>query len=64
MNKCTRVRALHSCFGEVLVARVVVSLVVDAIIGLIAHFVIVVFVEALFNKISCKGDILFTPTRR
>ena len=41
MNRCTRVRALRSCSGDVHVARVVVSLVVDAVVGLtlvlIAH---------------------------
>ena len=50
MNTCTKVRALRSCSGEVHVARVVVSLVVHAVVGLtlglIAHVVVVVFVEA------------------
>ena len=50
--------------GEVLVARVV-PLVVDAVIGLalslIAHVVVVVFVVAIMHRISCMGDILFTP---
>ena len=32
MNKCTRVRALRSCSGDVHVARVVVSLVVHAVV--------------------------------
>ena len=45
---CTRVRALRSCSGDVHVARVVVSLVVHAVLGLtlglIAHVVVVVFV--------------------
>ena len=48
MNRCTRVRALRSCSSDVHVARVVVSLVVHAAVGLtlglIAHVVIVVFV--------------------
>ena len=43
-------RALRSCSGDVHVARVVVSLVVDAVIGLalslIAHVDVVVFVIA------------------
>ena len=47
-----------SCFGEVLVARVV-PLVVDAVIGLtlglIAHVVIVVFVVAIFHRIFLYG---------
>ena len=34
MNRCTRVRALRSCSGDVHVARVVVSLVVHAVVGL------------------------------
>ena len=50
MNKCTRVRALRSCSGDVHVARVVVSLVVHAVVGLtlglIAHVVVAVFVVA------------------
>ena len=50
MNKCARVRALRSCSSEVHVARVVVSLVVHAVVGLtlglIAHVVVVVFVVA------------------
>ena len=50
MNRCTRVRALRSCSGDVHVARVVVSLVVHAVVGLtlglIAHDVVVVFVVA------------------
>ena len=48
MNTCTKVRALRSCSGDVHVARVVVSLVVHAVVGLtlglIAHVVVVVFV--------------------
>ena len=51
MNRCTRVRALRSCSGDVHVARVVVSLAVHAVVGLtlglIAHVVVVVFVVAL-----------------
>ena len=43
-------RALRSCSGDVLVARVVVSLVVHAVVGLtlglIAHVVVVAFVVA------------------
>ena len=48
MNTCTKVRALRSCSGDVHVARVVVSLVVHAVVGLtlglIAHVVVVVIV--------------------
>ena len=48
MNRCTRVRALRSCSSDVHVARVVVSHVVHAVVGLmlglIAHVVVVVFV--------------------
>ena len=51
MNRCTKVRALRSCSGDVHVARVVVSLVVHAVVGLtlglIAHVVVVVFVVAI-----------------
>ena len=65
MNKCTRVRALRSCSGDVHVARVVVSLVVHAVIGLtlglIAHVVVVVFVVAII-EFSVFGGILFTPS--
>ena len=47
-KRCTKVRALRSCSGCVHVARVVVSLVVHAVVGLtlglIAHVVVVVFV--------------------
>ena len=46
MNRCTRVRALRSCSGDVHVARVVVSLVVGLTLGLIAHVVVVFFVVA------------------
>ena len=49
MNTCTRVRALRSCSGDVHVARVVVSLVVHAVVGLtlglIAHVVVVLYLE-------------------
>ena len=45
-----KVRALRSCSGDVHVARVVVSLVVHAVVGLtldlIAHVVVTVFVVA------------------
>ena len=55
MNKCTEVRALRSCSGDVHVARVVVSLVVHAVVGLtlglIAHVVVVVFCEG-------EGDVV------
>ena len=57
MNKCTEVRALRSCSGDVHVARVVVSLVVHAVVGLtlglIAHVVVVVFVVAILHRIFC-----------
>ena len=62
VKKC----ALRARSGDVLVARVVVSLVVDAVgltLGSIAHVVVVVvFVVAIFYiEFSCMGDILFTP---
>ena len=48
MKTCTKVRALRSCSGDEHVARVVVSLVVHAVVGLtlglIAHVVVVAFV--------------------
>ena len=57
MNTCTKVRALRSCSGDVHVARVVVSLVVHAVvgltIGLIAHVVVVVFVEQFPQPFFC-----------
>ena len=57
MNWCTRVRALSACSGDVHVARVVVSLVVHAVVGLtlglIAHIVVVVFVVAILQRIFC-----------
>ena len=46
MNKCTRVRALRSCSGDVLVARVIVHAVVGLMLGLIARVVVKVFVVA------------------
>ena len=50
-------RALRSCSGDVHVARVVVSLVVHAVVGLtlglIAHVVVVVFVQAILPRIFC-----------
>ena len=52
-------RALRSCSGDVHVARVVVSLVVHAVVGLtlglIAHVVVVVFVVAIFHRIFLYG---------
>ena len=58
-------RALRSCSGDVHVARVVVSLVVHAVVGLtlglIAHVVVVVFVEAILRRIFLYfGGVLFT----
>ena len=57
MNKCTKLRALRSCSGDVHVARVVVSHVVHAVdgltLGLIAHVVVVVFIEELPVAIFC-----------
>ena len=57
MNKCTRVRALRACSRDVHVARVVVSLIVHAVVGLtlglIAHVVVVVFVVAILHIIFC-----------
>ena len=51
MNRCTRVRALRSCSGDVHVARVVVSLVVHAVVGLtlglIAHVVVSSFCRSV-----------------
>ena len=48
MNRCTRVRAVRSCSGDVHVALVVVSIVVHAVfgltLGLVARVVVVVFV--------------------
>ena len=54
MNMCTGVRALRSCSGDVHVARVFVSLVVHAwvglTLGLIAHVVVVVvFIVAMLH---------------
>ena len=68
MNTCTRVRALRSCSGDVNVARVVVSLVVHAVVGLtlglIAHVVVVVFVVAILHRIFCIWRYtLYTPCR-
>ena len=68
MNRCTRVRALRSCSGDVHVARVVVSLVVHAVVGLtlslIAHVVVVVFVVAILQRIFCIWrSSLYTPRR-
>ena len=49
--------ALRARSGDVLVARVVVSLVVDAVVGLtlglIAHVNVVVFVVAILHRIFC-----------
>ena len=57
MNRCTKVRALRSCSGDVHVARVVVSLVVHAVVGLtfglIAHVVVVVFVVEFPQPFFC-----------
>ena len=68
MNRCTRVRALRSCSGDVHVSRVVVSRVVHAVVGLtlglIAHVVVVVFVVAILHRIFCIWKyILYTPRR-
>ena len=53
MKEC----ALRARSGDVLVARVVVSLVVDAVVGLtlglIAHVDVVVFVVAILHRIFC-----------
>ena len=61
-------RALRSCSGDVHVARVVVSLVVHAVVGLtlglIAHVVVVVFVVAILHRIFLYGRFtLYTPRR-
>ena len=53
MIGCAKMRALRSCSGDVHVARVVVSLVVHAVLGLtlglIAH--VVVFVVTILHRI-------------
>ena len=53
MKEC----ALRARSGDAHVARAVVSLVVDAVIGLtlglLVHVVIVVFVEAMLHRIFC-----------
>ena len=60
--------ALRARSGDVHVARVVVSLVVDAVVGitlgLIAHVVVVVFVVGIFTEFSCVGDVLFAVIHR
>ena len=60
--------ALRARSGDVHVARVVVSLVVDAVVGLtlglIAHVVVVVFVVAILHRIFCIWRYtLYTPRR-
>ena len=68
MNRCTRVRALRSCSGDVHVARVVVSLVVHAVVGLtlglIAQVVVVVFVVAILHRIFLYGRYTLHTLRR
>ena len=53
------------CELHVIVRVHVIPLCDDAAVGLtlglIAHFVTVVFVVAILHKIFCMGDILFTP---
>ena len=44
MNKCTKVRALRSCSGDVHVARVVVHAVVGLMLVVIARVIVVAFV--------------------
>ena len=60
--------ALRARSGDVHVARVVVSLVVDAVVGLtlglIAHVVIVVFVVAILHRIFCIGRYTLYTHRR
>ena len=60
----TKMRALRSCSSDVHVARVVVSLVLHAVVGLtlglIAHVVITVFVVAFPLLFSVFGGVLFT----
>ena len=68
MNWCTRVRAPSACSSDVHVARVVVSLVVHAVVGLtlglIAHVVVVVFVVAILHRVFCIWRYtLYTPHR-
>ena len=57
--------ALRASSGDVLVARVVVSLVVDAVVGLtlglIAHVNVVVFVVAILHRICCIWRYTLTP---
>ena len=68
MNTRTKVRALRSCSGDVHVARVVVSLVVHAVVGLtlglIAHVVVVVFVVEVSVAIFCLWRYTLYTSRR
>ena len=68
MNRCTKVRALRSCSGDVHVARIVVSLVVHAVVGLtlglIAHVVVVVFVAEFPQPFFCIWRYTLYTTRR
>ena len=60
--------ALRARSGDVLVARVVVSLVVDAVVGLtlgvIAHVDVVVFVVAILHGIFCIWRYTLYTSRR
>ena len=60
--------ALRARSGDVLVARVVVSLVVDAVVGLtldlIAHVDVGVFVVAILHRIFCIWRYTLYTTRR
>ena len=59
MTSSVKECALRARSGDVHVARVVVSIVVDAAVGLtlglIAHVVVVVFVVAILHRIFCIG---------
>ena len=54
MNRCTRVRALSACSGDVHVARVVVHAVVGLTLGLMARVVVVVFVVVRYRRIPSE----------
>ena len=55
------------CELHVIVRVHVIPLCDDAVVGLtlglIAHVVVVVFVVVILHRISCMGEILFTPRR-
>ena len=63
--KCEKC-ALRARSGDVLVARVVVSLIVDAVVGLTLGFMarvdVVVFVVAIYNFLYLEVYSLHTPS--